>query len=285
MSKTLPIIPMRTGVLFPNVSLPITAGRAATLRALEVAMRDPAHRVFVVAQRDDADEVLPEGLYTVGTIAKVSAVQRGNNGARLVLEGEERGIAIRVSSKDGYLEATVTTAVDLPPLDVKDAAFIALHREVRERAAELAQKRGISNAATAQLLSSIIEPGALADVIGGYLDAPTAERQGVLEELGVEDRLRRVLIMMQRQIEVLAAQEDIHTKVQEEIGGRQREHYLREQMKAIQKELGEGDDASNEALGELKDKLEKLPLPKPGKRSIASSPASRAQVASPWSRR
>src|SRR5687768_10262409 len=145
MSKTLPIIPMRTGVLFPGVSLPITAGRAATLRAIEIAMRDPEHRVFVLAQRDEADDVLPEGLYTVGTIAKVSAVQRGNNGMRLALEGIERGIAIRVAPRDGYLEATITVAADLPPLDAKDPAFLALHREVRERAAELATKRGISN--------------------------------------------------------------------------------------------------------------------------------------------
>jgi ATP-dependent Lon protease len=259
---------MRTGVLFPGVSLPITAGRAATLRAIDVAMKDPAHRVFVVAQRDEADEVLPEGLYTVGTIAKISALQRSKNGVRLALEGQERGIAIRVAATDGYLEATITTANDLPALDLKDAAFVALHREVRDRAAELAQKRGISEAATAQLLSAITEPGQLADVIAGYIDAPTAERQAVLEELGIEERLRRVLVMVQRQIEVLAAQEDIHTKVQEEIGGRQREHYLREQMKAIQKELGEGDDAASEAFDELKTKLAALPLPAEARKEV-----------------
>ena len=120
MSKTLPIIPIRTGVLFPGVSLPITAGRAPTLRAIEVAMRDPEHRVFAVAQRDDADEVLPEGLYTVGTIAKVGALQRGNSGVRLVLEGIERGIALRVTARDGYLEASIAPATELPALDTKE---------------------------------------------------------------------------------------------------------------------------------------------------------------------
>jgi ATP-dependent Lon protease len=268
MSKTLPILPMRTGVLFPGVTLPITAGRAATLRAIEAAMREPEHHMFVVSQRDDADEVLPEGLYTVGVIAKISALQRTKNGVRLVLEGQERGIALRVTANDGYLEATITTAADLPVIDDKDATFVALHREVRDRAAELANKRGISEAATAQLLSAITDPGTLADVIAGYIDAPTSERQAVLEELGVEDRLRRVLIMMQRQIEVLAAQQDIHTKVQEEIGGRQREHYLREQMKAIQKELGEGDDAASEALDQLEDKLAALPLPPEARKEV-----------------
>ena len=87
MSKTLPIIPIRTGVLFPGVSLPITAGRAPTLRAIDVALRDPDHLVLAIAQRDNADDVLPEGLYTVGTVAKLAAVQRGQNGVRLVLEG------------------------------------------------------------------------------------------------------------------------------------------------------------------------------------------------------
>src|SRR3954465_15628654 len=92
MSKTLPIIPIRTGVLFPGVSLPITAGRPATLKAIEVALRDPNHLVLAIAQRENDDEVVPEGLYTVGTIAKISSVQRGPNGVRLVLEGQERAI-------------------------------------------------------------------------------------------------------------------------------------------------------------------------------------------------
>ena len=268
MSKTLPIIPMRSGVLFPGVSLPISAGRTSTLRAIEIAMRDPERRVFALAQRDDAEEVLPEGLYTVGTIAKISALQPGNNGVRLVLEGLERAIALRVSSRDGYLEASITPATDLPVLDAKDPAFLALHREVRERAAELAQKRGLSTDATAQLLGGIADAGALADIIAGYLDAPTTDRQAVLEELAVEARLRRVLIMIQRQIEVLAAQEQIHSKVQEEIGGRQREHYLREQLRAIQKELGEGDEQGDEALAELKDKLAKLTLPSEARKEV-----------------
>ncbi len=268
MSMTLPIIPIRTGVLFPNVSLPITAGRPATLRAIEVALRDPEHRVFAVAQRENVDDVTPEGLYTVGTIAKVTAVQRGQNGVRLVLEGIERAIALRMDPHEGYLQATLTRAVELPPLDPKDAAFVALHRELRDRAAELATKRGIAETAITQMLEAITAPGQLADIVAGYLDTPTAERQAVLEELGIENRLRHVLIMVQRQIEVLAAQEDIQSKVQEEIGGRQREHYLREQMRAIQKELGEGDEAADEAFAELKDKLAKLPLPQEARREV-----------------
>src|SRR5678815_5400825 len=86
MAKTFPIIPMRSSVLFPGVSLPITAGRPQTLRAIEAALRDPEHRVIAVAQRDDRDDVTAENLYSMGTIATLTSVQRGIGGVRLVLE-------------------------------------------------------------------------------------------------------------------------------------------------------------------------------------------------------
>src|SRR4029078_12057761 len=84
MSKTLPVIPMRSAVLFPRATLPVTAGRPATLKAIEAAMRDPEHRVFAVAQRDDSDEVSASNLYTTGTIATLSSVERGLGGVPLV---------------------------------------------------------------------------------------------------------------------------------------------------------------------------------------------------------
>jgi ATP-dependent Lon protease len=266
MPKTLPIVPMRGAVLFPGVSLPITAARPQTLRALEAAVRDPEHRVLAVAQRTDVDEVTAEGLFTIGTIATISSLERGLGGVRVALEGRERGILMRVVPKDGYLVATVSEATELPPLDSQDATFLALHREVRERAAELATKRGLPVEAVSQMLNQIPEPGQLADLVAGYLDAPLADRQGLLEALAIEDRLRRVLILVQRQIDVLTAQEAIQSKVKEELGERQREVYLREQLRAIQKELGEGDEAADGALQGLKAKLDKLPLPEDARR-------------------
>ena len=268
MSKNLPIIPMRNGVLFPGVSLPIAAARPQTLRAIEAALRDAEHRVFVVAQREPGDEVLPEGLYTIGTIATLGSLQRGIGGVRVVLEGHERGVAMRVTPTDGYLVATVAEAAELPPLDPNGSAFVALHREVRERAAELAKKRGLPDDAVDQMLQQITEPGRLADLVAGYLDVPVAEHQGLLETLSIEDRLRRVLIHVQRQIDVMSAQEDIQSKVKEELGGRQREHYLREQLRAIQKELGEGDEAADDSMKELKTKLDKLPLPDEARKEV-----------------
>ena len=269
MSKTLPIVPMRSGVLFPGVSLPITAARPGTLRAIEAALRDPEHRVFVVAQREDVDEVTADGLYTFGVIGTLSSVQRGMGGVRVILEGHERAIAMRVAPHDGYLQATISDATELPPLDPKDPTFVALHREVRERAAELAKKRGVPDDTVDQMLTHITEPGRLVDLVAGYLDIPVADRQALLETLAIEDRLRRVLIHVQRQIEVLSVQEDIQSKVKEELGDRQREVYLRQQLKAIQNELGEGDEASDEALKELKAKLDKLPLPEEARKEVS----------------
>ena len=268
MSRSLPIVPMRNGVLFPGVSLPITAARPATLRAIEAALREPDHQVFVVAQREDQDDVTADNLYTTGTIATLSSAQRGLGGVRVALEGLERGVATKITTRDGYLVATVGAAADHQPLDARDPTFQALNREVRERSAELAKRRGLPEEAVDQMLKQITEPGRFADLVAGYLDIPVAEHQQLLEALAIEDRLRKVLIHVQRQIEVLSAQEHIKTKVQEELGGKQRDHYLREQMRAIQKELGEGDEAADEAMKDLKLKLDKLPLPDEARKEV-----------------
>ncbi len=267
MPANLPVIPMRGSVLLPGVTLPIAAARPATLRAIETALSGN-RRVFAVAQRLDSEEVVPESLYAIGTIATIESVQRGLGGIRLALEGQERGIALRVAPVNGYLEAAVTEAKELQPLDPRDPAFVAMYREARGRAADLARKLGLPDEAIQQLLAQIGEPGRLADVVAGYLDLPAAERQSLLETLSVEERLRRVLVHVQRQIDVLSAQADIQSKVQEEIGSRQREVYLREQLKAIQQELGEGEGAADDSLKELKAKLDALPLPDEARREV-----------------
>jgi ATP-dependent Lon protease len=267
MSTLLPVLPMRNGVLFPGVTLPIMAGRKSTVRAVEAALKDPERRVFVVSQRSDAEDVTADGLYTVGTIATLRAVQPGQGGLRVVLEATERASAVKIARHEGYLQATVIPVAEQPPLDEKDPTFVALHRELRERARELAVRRGLAADAIDEMIDQLTA-GRLADLAAGYIDTPVPERQAVLETFAVEDRLRRVLVMVQRQLAVLSAQEDIQSKVKEELGDRQREVYLREQMRAIQKELGEGDEAADAALAELKDKLAGLPLPPEAKKEV-----------------
>ena len=264
---TLPVVPMRSAVLFPGVAVPITAGRKPTLKAIEAALTRPEHLVFAVTQRQDSDQVSPESLYTIGTIASIGAVQRGLGGTRLLLNGTRRGIAMRIAEKNGHLEATVLEAKEMLPLDPADAAFIALHKEARERAAELGRRSGVPDEVIEQILGEVDEPGRLADLVAGYVEVSMSDRQALLETLSVEDRLRRVLVHVQRQIGMLEAQDDIKSKVQEELGDRQREMYLREQMKAIQKELGEGDGA-DEGVKELKAKLDALEVPEDVRKEI-----------------
>ena len=263
---SLPVIPLREAVLFPGVTVPIGAGRPATLAAIEVALAEPQRLVFVSAQRENAEEASPEILYTIGTIARIMQVQRGASGMQLVLQGERRGIALRIAPERDYLLATVREAEELPPLDPHAPTYQALLREARERAAELGGKAGLPREAVQRFLADVDDPGQFADAVAAHLELAVAERQALLETLSVEERLRRVLVFLQRQIAVLDAQEEIKSKVQEEIGGRQREIYLREQLKAIQKELG-GDGRANDADA-LREKLAALPLPEAARKEV-----------------
>ncbi|HEU5260696.1 MAG TPA: endopeptidase La [Gemmatimonadales bacterium] len=263
---TLPVLPLRDVVLFPGVATPIGAGRPATLRAIEAALKGESRLIFAVAQRENVDPVTPGMLYTMGTVAKISQIQRGLGGVQLLLHGETRGTALHYVETGGYVEADVREVADLPPVNPDDPAFVALHREARERAAELGQKSGLPEEVVRQVLEGVTDPGRLADLVAGYLDVKSPERQALLETLSVEDRLRRVLVLVQRQIGVLDAQEQIKSQVQEELGERQREMFLREQMKAIRKELGEEDEASE--VEELRKRFAALELPEAAKKEV-----------------
>jgi ATP-dependent Lon protease len=263
---TLPVLPLREAVLFPGVSTPIGAGRPATLRAIEAALKQDQRLIFAVAQKDNTDQVTPGVLYTTGTIARIGQVQRGLAGVQLILHGETRATAIHYTETSGHLEAAVRELADLPPLNVDDAAFLALHREARQRAAELGEKSGLPEDVVKQVLEGVPDPGRLADLVAGHLDIKPLERQQLLEMLPVEDRLRRVLVHVQRQIAVLDAQDDIKSQVQEELGERQREMLLREQMKAIRKELGEEDEGTE--VEELRKRLAALDLPEAARKEV-----------------
>ena len=263
---TLPVLPLRDIVLFPGVSTPIGAGRPTTLRAIEAALKGESRVIFAVSQRENVDRVTPSVLYTTGTIAKISQIQRGLGGVQLLLHGEKRGAALHYLDTQGHLEAVVREVEDLPPLRPDDPAFVALHREARERAGELGQKSGLPEEVVRQVLEGVTDPGKLADLVAGYLEIDAAERQALLETLSVEERLRRVLVHVQRQIGVLDAQEQIKSQVQEELGERQRELFLREQMKAIRKELGEEDEATE--VEELRKRFAALELPEAARKEV-----------------
>src|SRR5215470_12847844 len=262
----LPVLPLRDFVLFPGVTAPIQAGKPATLRAIESALNSTDHLVFAVSQREDLAVVTPEALHTIGTVAHIGQIQRGFAGVQLLLQGEYRGIAMRISEKDGYLQAVVREAEEMLPLNTQDAAFVGLFREARQRAAELGKKSGLPDEVIHQVLEGVSDPSRFADLVAAYTDVTPAQRQMLLETLSVEERLRRVLVHVQRQLKVLEAQEDIKSRVQEELGDRQREMFLREQLKAIQKELGEGDEGGD--VDDLREKLTAMQLPPPVRKEV-----------------
>ncbi|HKW48765.1 MAG TPA: endopeptidase La [Gemmatimonadaceae bacterium] len=263
--QTLPVLPLRGTVIFPGLTAPIAAGRPGTLRAIEAALKSE-RLVFAVAQRDNTDEPTPDILYSMGVIARIGQIQRGLGGVQLLLQGEQRATSLQYSVTEGYLSAVVMPVDEMKPANEDDPAFIALHKELRERAAELGERRGLPEEVVHQVLDAVTDPGRFADLVAGYIELPPPEKQGLLETLSVEERLRRVLVHVQRQIGLLEMQEEIKSQVQEELGERQREMYLREQMKAIQKELG--DDDQSKEIAELRDKLNKLQLPKEARQEV-----------------
>ncbi len=262
----LPVLPLRGTVVFPSVAAPIAAGRDKTVAAIESAMEGD-RLLFAVAQKDAAtEEPTPESLHEVGTIVRIAQVQKVPGGIQLVVQGVGRGSMLEIHEKDGYLEAVVRRLDPLQPIDPDDAAFAALYKEVQERAAQLSRLRGVPKEIVDHLLGSVTSPGEMTDLIAFYTELETEEKQELLETLSVEERLRKLLLHLQRQIGLLEAQAQIRSKVQEELGERQREIFLREQMKAIQSELG--DDGDSEDIEELKERLDALDLPEEARAEV-----------------
>lgn len=220
--RTLPVLPLRGTVIFPGVTVPIGVGCPGTLRAIETALKGD-HLIFTVAQRENVDEPAPEQLYTMGVIGRIGQVQRGLGGVQLLLQGEVRATAVHYHSVDDSLTVDTLPIEEMKPINESDPAFAALYKETRERARELGERRGLPEEMLHQILDSVTDPGRFADLVAGYVELPTAEKQALLETLGVEERLRRVLIHVQRQIGMLEAQAEIKSQVQEELGERQRD--------------------------------------------------------------
>jgi len=277
---TLPVLPLRETVVFPGVAVPISAGRPGTLQAVEAALQGD-RRLFAVAQKENRDEVETENLHEVGTIVRIAQVQRGVGGMQLLIQGEGRAMALSFGEGEGgALNAIVQPVPDVAPAHPDDPAFTALYRELRDRSTELGRRRGIPNEMLQQFLEGVTEPGPFADLVAFYIEADSATKQKVLEMLPVEDRLRSLLVLVERQLALMDAQEDIQQQVQEELGERQREMLLREQLKAIQRELGE--DAEGQDANELRERLEALHLTEAAREEVERE-LSRLERTSPQS--
>ncbi len=263
----LPVLPLRDTVVFPGVAVPISAGRPGTLEAIEKILDDEDRRLFAVCQRENHDEPAPELLYEMGVIVRVMQVQRTPAGLQLLIQGEERAKALSYTQAGAaMIEADVWIIDAQEPKAPYEASLQALDRELRERSAELGRARGMPREALAQVVQGVQEPGAFADLVAFYLDIPAAEKQQLLELFPVAERMRRVLVGVERDLLRIEAQQEIQQKVQQELGEKQREMVLREQLKAIQKELGE--DGEGDEIEELVERIEKLELTDEARREV-----------------
>ena len=255
-SYTLPVLPLRDTVVYPGVAVPISAGRVGTVDAVQEAL-DGDRRLFAVAQRENVDEPDPEVLYNVGTVVRIIQTHRVRGGVQLLVQGEGRAQAESYEKEGEHmLRAVLVEMTRQGARTPEDPAFQALDREIRDRAAELGTRRGVPAEALNQLIQGVDDPGAFADLVAFYLELPTEEKQGLLETLDDEERMRSALVAVERELARIDAQEDIQARVQTELGERQREMLLREQLKQIQKELGEGEDRDD--IGEIKERIEAI---------------------------
>ncbi len=264
--RALPVIALRNTVVFPGLTVPIAVGREASLRAVEAATKGD-ERVFAVAQRTEAEKPGASDLYTMGVIARIAQVSPGQGGVHVLLEGETRAVALEYREHDDYVQAVILPVREVPPPDAEDPSFSALHEELRERARTLAKKRGVPDKVMANVTESVREPGQFADLAAGHLELPTEQKQNLLETTVIEERMRRVLVEIGRALEKLDAREAIQSQVKQELGDRQRELFLREQLKAIQRELGEDGDSDGE-VARLRKRLDELPLPEEARAEV-----------------
>ena len=262
----LPVLPLRGTVVFPAVAAPIAAGRDKTMKAIDRAVAGEK-LLFAVAQLDaDIERPDPEHLYRIGTVCRIAQMQKVPGGIQMVIQGDTRAAALEYNERDGYLEVVAREMDDMDPLDAEERAFAALYKEVHERAAEVSRLRGVPKEIVDHLLGGVSTPGELADLVAFYTELEVEQKQELLETLSVEARLRSLLVDLQKQIGLLEAQEEIREQVQEELGERQREIFLREQMKAIQKELGE--DSDSQEANDLRERIEALELPEEARREV-----------------
>ncbi len=238
------IIPVRNIVLFPGLIAPLSLGRGASVAGAQAAVR-AGRRIGLLLQRNpETDEPGPDDLYGVGTTATILRyLTSPDGGHNLVLHGEER---FRVA---GFVEGhpfTVARIATLPESEESNPEIEARVMQVKARAAEILELLPRVPEEIAAALEQMTVPGAIADFVAGLMDIKPAEKQGILETFDVQERLDSVLRFMHGRLEVLRLSREIGEQTQERLGQRQREMLLREQMRTIQKELGEGEEAGTE---------------------------------------
>jgi|SoiMethySBSTD1v2_1073268.scaffolds.fasta_scaffold37905_3 ATP-dependent Lon protease len=262
----LPILPLRDTVLFPNSFMPLAVARESSVRLIDEAI-STGKVIGVFTQRDAAVEEPVQGdLYKVGTASQIHKMFKLPDGSlRLIVQGLSRLTLDEITEIRPYLRARVTSASE-SLVEADRLEIDALLRNIKTNFQQVVSLSPLLSDDLQTLASNITEPGRLSDFIASSLTTiATPVKQEVLETLDVRarmDALNRILI---KELEVLELGSKIQSQVQSEVGKNQREYFLREQMKAIQKELGEGDDQTKE-IEELEEKIETAGMPEPVKK-------------------
>jgi ATP-dependent Lon protease len=257
-SESYPVMPLRNTVLFPQQVIPIYIGREKSLKLINELPASSKH-IVVVAQEDGSiEDPKPDEMYSFGTLAVVLKVfDMPDNSKSAIVQGIDRVKILSFKEKEPYYRAVVQRLSDNVPSE--DIELDALGNNLRQVFSELIQVAPNLSEEHTGMLSNIQKPSRLADRSVSLLTVPNHEKQEVLEELDVKKRVEKAIKILSKEIQRIKLGEEIQTEVHDEITKSQREYYLREQMKAIKRELGE--DESQVELKDIEDAIKKAKMP------------------------
>ncbi len=258
--KTLPVLPLRDIVVFPHQPVPLFVGREKSVRALEEAMRDEGKDILLLTQKDkDDDDPAPIAIYEIGVVATILQLLKLPDGTvKVLVEGKARAAVARYTDQADYYEAEIA---DLPEDPQASPEAEALSRAVVEQFESYVKLNKKVPPEALAAMPQIENPGELADRVASHLSVKISEKQALLEIFDVVKRLEKVYALMEGEISVMQTEKKIRNRVKRQMEKTQREYYLNEQMKAIQRELGEQDDTRDE-LNELEKRIKKTKLSK-----------------------
>ena len=263
----LPMIPLRGLSVFPNMVLHFDIGREKSINALEKAMVTNQH-IFLASQKDDGTDLpTPEDFYHVGTVGKIKQMLKlPGDSIRVLVEGVCRGAHQDVMFEVPYFKCRIRK-IEEPEYPADDAEAEALMRTVLSSFDEYIN---LNRNLAAEIFASVVtieDPGRMADMIASHLEIKLEDKQRLLETIDPKERLETLNTMLTKEIEILNIEQDISSKVKSQINKNQREYYLREQMRAIQEELGVSEDVEDEVAG-FTEQLEKLDLEEKTKEKV-----------------
>jgi ATP-dependent Lon protease len=265
--QSYPVLPLRDIVVFPHMVVPLFVGREKSVKALEEVMSQDK-QILLSAQIDPSvDDPEADGIYRMGVLANVLQLLKLPDGTvKVLVEGEKRVQITEFVENDRFFEAATA---ELFEVEGDPATVTALVRSVAEEFSHYAKiKKNIPEEALTAV-DDTKDPSKLADLVAGHLGVEVAQKQDLLETLSVEARLEAIYGMMQGEMSVLQVEKKIKTRVKSQMERTQREYYLNEQMKAIQKELGDGEEGANE-INELEEKIAKTKFSKEASEKVAA---------------